>query len=503
MIAEGKLWIGQGGQKTFLLPSMANRHGLITGASGTGKTVTLKVMAESFSMLGVPVFLADVKGDLAGMCRPGDATDAIRKRLTSMGVTEFTLTDFPTCFFDVYGERGIPVRTTISEMGPMLLSRLLRLTEAQAGVMNIAFRAADEASLLLLDLKDLRAMLTWVGDNRAEISLRYGNVSVQSVGAILRALIALEDQGGGQFFGEPAIDLNDWMRVDGRGRGAINVLDCVKLFLNPELYTAFMLFLLSELFERLPEAGDLDKPKMVFFFDEAHLLFSDAPQALVREVERVAKLIRSKGVGVYFISQSPSDIPNSVLMQLSNRVQHALRAYTPSDQKAVRAAAQSFRPNPAFDTAEVIGSLGVGEALVSFLDERGAPQIVERAMILPPQSRMGTIDDELRRQVIAQSPLAGKYDAPVDRYSAYEHLNAHAEEAAREEARRLEEAEDEKRRIAEAKEEALRQREAAKTARTRAQAFKPIERAANSAMSSIGRELGKQLMRGLFGTGRR
>ncbi len=503
MLYEDKLLIGKGENPAYLLPRMANRHGLITGASGTGKTTTLKVMAESFSMLGVPVFLSDIKGDLGGMMKPGDPSDNIKKRLTSLGFTEFTLTDFPTCFFDVYGERGIPVRTTISEMGPMLLSRLLDLSDVQEGVMNIVFRVADENNLLLIDMKDLRSMLQYVADNRGDIAARYGNASLQSVGAIQRALIALEDQGGRLFFGEPALDIEDWMKVDSRGRGLVNILDCVKLFQNPTLYAAFLLFLLSELFEKLPEAGDVDKPKMVFFFDEAHLLFSDASKALIQKIEQVAKLIRSKGVGVYFISQSPSDIPDSVLAQLSNRVQHALRAYTPADQKAVRAAAESFRANPAFDTADVISQLGVGEALISFLDEKGAPEMVERAMILPPQSFMGTIDDAQRQQAMLSNPLNQKYSATIDRDSAYENLTAQFEQKKREAEAIIQQKEAEKQRLADEKAAAAQRKEDERQAKERAQMFKPIERAANSALSTIGRELGRDLVRGLFGTGRR
>lgn len=496
MVENERILIGKGEKSVVLLPQMANRHGLITGASGTGKTITLKVMAESFSMLGVPVFLADVKGDLAGMCRPGEPSDAIKKRLTAMGMTQFTLTDFPTCFWDVYAKGGHPVRTTVSEMGPLLFSQLLGLTEVQKGVMNIVFRIADDQGLLILDMKDLRAMLQYVGDNRAQFSTRYGNVSPQSIGAIQRALLALEDQGGDQFFGEPALDIFDWMRLDDRGRGVINILDCRQLFLNPALYAAFLLFLLSELFEKLPEAGDLDKPKMAFFFDEAHLLFADAGKALVQKIEQVTKLIRSKGVGVYFISQSPSDIPDSVLAQLSNRVQHALRAYTPADQKAVRAAAGAFRPNPAFSAQEVIGQLGVGEALVSFLDENGVPDIVQRAFILPPQSQMGVISQEVRSAVMEKSAVGLKYNLAVDRESAYELLTAKLQKAQEEQlaAQRAKEME---------KEQKAREKEQRELEREREKMLRPLTQAAGSMLGSFGRQLGRDIARGLFGNARK
>ena len=503
MVDNERILIGKGEEGVYLQPAMANRHGLITGASGTGKTITLKVMAESFSMLGVPVFLADVKGDLAGMCRPGEPSESIKKRLTGMGMTQFTLTDFPTCFWDLYAKGGHPVRTTVSEMGPLLLSQLLGLTEVQKGVLNIVFRIADDQGLLILDMKDLRAMLQYVGDNRAQFVNCYGNVSPQSIGAIQRALLALEDQGGDQFFGEPALDIFDWMRVDGRGRGVINILDCRQLFLSPALYAAFMLFLLSELFEKLPEAGDLTKPKMVFFFDEAHLLFADAGKALVQKIEQVAKLIRSKGVGVYFISQSPSDIPDSVLSQLSNRVQHALRAYTPAEQKAVRAAASAFRPNPAFSAEEVIGQLGVGEALVSFLDESGVPGVVERALILPPQSLMGAIPDETRAAVIDSSPMAAKYGQVVDRESAYELLTAKLQKAQAEQLAARQAQEAEKQAKEREKEQRARERERREMEKEREKMLRPLTQAASGMLGSFGRQLGRDIARGLFGGVRR
>ena len=445
MLKDGKILVGVGEKEAFILPSMANRHGLIAGATGTGKTVTLKVMAESFSDLGVPVFLADVKGDLAGCVRAGEETGAIGKRLDAMGIdrADFSYHSFPVRFYDVYGKGGHPVRTTVSEMGADLLSRLLDLTDAQAGVLAITFRVADDKGWLLTDLKDLRAMVSYVSEHAAEFLNEYGNVSRQSAGAIQRALLQLEDAGGTLFFGEPSIDLNDWMQTDGKGRGYINIFHCEKLYQSPLLYSTFMLWLLAELFEQLPEIGDPEKPKLVFFFDEAHLLFKDAPRALRDKVEQMVKLIRSKGVGVYFITQQPSDLPDPVLAQLGNRVQHALRAYTPAEQKAIRTAAETFRVNPAFDTKEVLTELGTGEALVSFLDEKGRPNIVERATILPPQSQMGAIDDDRRQAEIRASDLFGKYEIPVDGESAYEILNGvhEKEEQAEKEKKEKEEAE--------------------------------------------------------------
>ena len=422
MLYEGKIWVGTGSQPVCLLPQMANRHGLIAGATGTGKTVSLKVLAEGFSKMGVPVFLADVKGDLAGMVRPGEHSDAIAQRLGSCGVGSFRYQAFPTTFWDVYGEQGHPVRATISEMGPVLLSRMLGLNETQSGVLNILFRVADDEGMLLLDIKDLKAMLAYLGEHARDYTLEYGNVSVASVGAIQRAVAVLEDQGGDLFFGEPALNIADWMQIDEEGKGVINILAADKLLRNPVMYSTFMLWMLSELYELLPEQGDSDKPRMVFFFDEAHLLFDDVSKSLMDKIEQVVRLIRSKGVGVYFITQSPADIPMEVLGQLGNRIQHALRAYTPLDQKAVRTAAQTFRTNPAFDTEEAITTLKTGEALVSFLDADGAPCVVDRATILPPQSYMKSIDADLRQTFIDTSVFAGVYDEVVDRHSAYEML---------------------------------------------------------------------------------
>ena len=424
MLYDGKIWVGTGASPVCLLPQMANRHGLIAGATGTGKTVSLKVLAEGFSAMGVPVFLSDVKGDLAGMAVPGEHSDALAQRLGGCGVPSFRYQDFPTVFWDVYGEQGHPVRATVSEMGPILLSRMLGLNETQTGVMNILFRVADDEGMLLVDLKDLKAVLAYLGEHARDYTLNYGNVSTATVGAIQRAVAVLEDQGGDRFFGEPALDLADWLQLDEEGRGVINILAADRLFLHPAMYSTFMLWMLSELYELLPEQGDLDKPRMVFFFDEAHLLFNNCARSLLEKIEQVVRLIRSKGVGVYFITQSPADIPMSVLGQLGNRIQHALRAYTPQDQKAVRTAAQTFRANPAFDTEEAIASLKTGEALVSFLDENGAPGVVERATILPPQSSMKGIDPATRQAVMDGSPFRGVYDEVVDRESAYELLAA-------------------------------------------------------------------------------
>lgn len=422
MLYEGKIWVGTGEKPVFLLPEMANRHGLIAGATGTGKTVSLKVLAEGFSEMGVPVFLADIKGDLAGMTLPGTHSDAIASRLTNCGVPSFEYRTFPTVFWDVFGKAGHPVRTTVSEMGPTLLSRLMGLNETQTGVLSILFRVADDENMLLLDLKDLKAMLAYVGEHAREYTLDYGNVSAASIGAIQRAVALLEDEGGNSFFGEPALNISDWLQIDENGHGVINVLAADVLSRKPRLYSTFLLWMLSELYELLPECGDLEKPRLVFFFDEAHLLFDDCPKALLEMLEQVVRLIRSKGVGVYFITQSPSDIPMTILGQLGNRIQHALRAYTPLDQKAVRTAAMTFRTNPSFDTAEAITTLKTGEALISRLDASGAPGVVERATVLPPQSAMSAITDEERQACIENSMFYGVYDTPVDRVSAYEML---------------------------------------------------------------------------------
>ncbi|XZG71610.1 helicase HerA-like C-terminal domain-containing protein [Chitinibacteraceae bacterium HSL-7] len=403
-----------------LLPQLANRHGLIAGATGTGKTVTLQKLAESFSRIGVPVFMADVKGDLSGVAAAGAMSDKLQKRLDAIGAS-ITFGACPAVFWDVFGAKGHPVRATISDMGPLLLARLMDLNDTQTGVLNLVFKIADDKGLLLIDLKDLRAMVQFVGDNAKSFTTDYGNISTATIGAIQRGLIALEGEGGDRFFGEPMLDISDLMRVKD-GMGLVNVLAADQLYQRPKLYATFLLWLLSELFEQLPEVGDLDQPKLVFFFDEAHLLFSDAPKALVEKVEQVVRLIRSKGVGVYFVTQSPSDIPDSVLGQLGNRVQHALRAFTPRDQKAVKVAAETMRANPDIDTASAILELGVGEALISLLDAKGAPGVVERATVIAPGCRLGPLTDDERRAALAASPMSGRYDTTEDRHSAYEAL---------------------------------------------------------------------------------
>ena len=417
----GQFFVGMSGKPEYLTLRLANRHGLVTGATGTGKTVTLQIMAEGFSRAGVPVFAADIKGDLSGISATGEAKDALVGRARSMGFA-YETDACPTIFWDMFGEQGHPIRATVSEMGPLLLSRLMNLNEVQEGVLNIAFRVADESGLPLLDMKDLQAILNHVAENAEQLTTKYGNVTKQSVGTIQRQLLVLENQGGAKFFGEPALDLRDFMKTDRSGRGYVNILAADKLMENPRLYSTFLLWLLSELFEELPEVGDPEKPKLVFFFDEAHLLFNDAPKALLDKIEQVVRLIRSKGVGVYFVTQNPLDVPDKVLAQLGNRVQHALRAFTPRDQKAVKAAAETFRPNPKLNTAQVIMELGKGEALVSFLEGNGIPSMVERAMIRPPAARMGPIAPQERSALIAKSPIKGKYDETIDSESAHEML---------------------------------------------------------------------------------
>lgn len=432
------LFIGGGGPdygtQQFLSLKYANRHGLVAGATGTGKTVTLQIMAEGFANAGVPVFLSDVKGDLSGLAVAGDPEHKLHgpftERAKKIGFTDFKYEAFPVTFWDLFGEQGHPVRTTVSEMGPLLLAQLLDLSEAQEGILNIAFRVADQDGMALLDLKDLQALLVWIGENAKDLSLRYGNVSSSSIGAIQRRLLVLENQGGTKLFGEPALALSDLMRTDTDGRGMINILASDQLMGAPKLYATFLLWLLSELFEELPEVGDSDKPKLVFFFDEAHLLFDDAPKALVDKVEQVARLIRSKGVGVYFITQNPADVPEDILGQLGNRVQHALRAFTAKDQKELRLAAQTYRNNPAFSTEEAIREVGVGEAVTSMLQPKGVPGIVERTLIRPPSSQLGPISEDKRRALMAASEMAGKYDTLLDRDSAFETLRGRAEKAA-------------------------------------------------------------------------
>lgn len=428
MYTDRSLYLGLADGNRVVMPlGICNRHGLIAGASGTGKTITMKVMAEGFSDAGIPVFLCDVKGDVSGIAEPGTQSVNMEKRIDKFGLREcFAYKGYPVSFWDIYQEKGHPVRCTISDMGPDLLSRLLELSPAQEGVLEIVFRIADDRGLLLLDLKDLRAMLGYVGDHRQEFTTTYGNISSQSLGAILRALLPLEREGGDLFFGEPDLDIRDWIRTAPDGRGYVNILDCVKLVQNPTLYASFLLWMLSELFETMPEVGDPDKPRLVFFFDEAHMLFADAPKALVQKIEQVVKLIRSKGVGIYFVTQSPGDIPDSVLAQLSNRIQHALRAYTPAEQKAVKAAARAFRENPAFKAADVIMELGVGEALVSVLDEEGVPGMVQKTAIVCPQSLMAPAGESTRSKAISEDGME-RYDKAVDNESAYERLKEEQE----------------------------------------------------------------------------
>jgi DNA helicase HerA-like ATPase len=412
------------GKEIVLLPQMANRHGLITGATGTGKTVTLQKMAESFASIGVPVFMADVKGDLSGIGAAGVSSEKMLKRLQSIGIKEFNPRANTTVFWDVYGKSGHPVRATVSDMGPLLLARLLNLNETQSGVLQIVFKIADDNELLLLDLKDLRAMIQFVGDNAKQFKTEYGNISTASIGAIQRGLLTIEEQGGDKFFGEPMLDIADLIQTDSEGRGVMNILAADQLYNNPKLYSTFLLWMLAELFEQLPEAGDMEKPKLVFFFDEAHLLFNDAPKALLEKIEQVVRLIRSKGVGVYFVTQNPLDVPDTVLGQLGNRVQHALRAFTPRDQQAVKTAATTMRQNPAFDSVKAITELGVGEALISFLDEKGRPSIVERSFVIVPFSRMGAMTNDERLAAIKASTIYGHYEKTVDRESAYEKLRS-------------------------------------------------------------------------------
>lgn len=425
MYAENNILVGANeNTEVYLLSKLANRHGLIAGATGTGKTVTLKTLAEAFSDMGVPVFLADMKGDVSGLAKVGEPNAKVTERMEKYSLADkgFVFKSYPVEFWDLYGEKGLPIRVTISEMGPQLLSKILNLSEAQEGVLNIVFRVADDENLLLIDLKDLKSMINHVSDNAELYESQYGAVAKKSATTLLRSILTLEDQGGDLFFGEPALELSDFMQCNDEGKGMINVLDSVKLSTAPELYSTFLLWMISELYETMPEVGDLDKPKFVFFFDEAHLLFDDMSPAFQKKVEQIIRLIRSKGIGVYFITQSPSDIPDTVLSQLGNRVQHALHAYTPKEQKAVKTAAETFRPNPEFDTTEVISTLGTGEALVSVLEEKGAPGIVQQVDILPPQSFIGAIEDNYRAELMSISSLRDKYRNAVDRESAYEML---------------------------------------------------------------------------------
>ena len=511
MYYEGNVWVGvnDAGEKISLLPKMANRHGLVAGATGTGKTVTLKVLAESFSEMGVPVFMADVKGDIAGISVPGTDSEKMQERIARFGLADagFTYKGYPVTLWDIYGEKGVTLRTTISEIGPLLLARLMELNDLQSDILSIVFKIADDNNLLLIDTKDLKAMLNYVADHNSEFEAQYGKMSPQSISAIVRALVSLEVAGGDKFFGEPAVNIMDFFTFGDAGKGMINILDSSSLINNTKLYSTFLLYLLSELFERLPEVGDMEKPKMVFFFDEAHLLFKDAPKALLEKIEQVVKLIRSKGVGVYFCTQNPRDIPDGVLAQLGNKIEHGLRAYTPSDQKSVKAATESFRENPAFDTYETILALGTGEAVVSFLGEDGIPQVAEKTYILPIQSSFDSISDGQRDTLIKSSICYSKYAEAVDPDSAYEFLERRGIEEAEALAKEKEEAEAEKQREKEEKEAAKAaekaEKEAAKKAEAQAKAEqreKDKEEAAkkraaksvgNSITGTVGREVGK------------
>ncbi len=490
------LHIARGDVECFLLPALANRHGLITGATGTGKTVSLQVLAEHFSSIGVPVFMADVKGDLAGMSQPGKPSPKLDERLAKLKITDHAFAAYPVVLWDVYGEQGHPLRATISEMGPLLMSRILDLNETQTGVLTAVFKIADDRGLLLLDMQDLRAMLAYVGGNASEYTVRYGNISPASVGAIQRGLLTLETQGGDKFFGEPALNLDDLIQTVG-GKGVINILAADRLLSNPRIYATFLLWLLSELFETLPEVGDPEKPKLVFFFDEAHLLFNEAPSHLKERIEQVVRLIRSKGVGVYFVTQNPLDVPSVVLGQLGNRIQHALRAYTPRDQEAVRVAASTFRPNPKIDTEAVISELAVGEALVSFMDDKGRPNPVERAFILPPQSRIGPISPEERKAVMASSIVAGVYDTTLSRESAYEKLNGKADSKMTSAGAEPAEEKSWLGKIG----DVLGGDDAPAGSKTKARTREtPVEAAAKSVARAMGSEIGRRVIRGVLGS---
>ena len=476
------------GQQILFDAGMANRHGLVTGATGTGKTVTLQVLAESFSRLGVPVFTADIKGDLSGVARPGSEHPKVTERLQRIGITGHNFEGNPVLFWDLYGKNGHPVRTTVSEMGPILLANLLQLNETQEGVLQVAFSIADDEGLLLLDLKDLRAMLTWMADNRQALSREYGNIAPQTVAAIQRRLLVLQEQGGEEFFGEPALRIEDLMQVDFSGRGVVSLLDATELYSNPRIYATFLLWLLSELMEELPERGDQPLPRLVFFFDEAHLLFDHAPKALLERITQVVRLIRSKGVGVFFVSQYPTDMPDEVLGQLGSRVQHALRAYTPKDRKAVKAAAETFRQNPAIDTVSMITELGVGEALVSTLDAKGRPTVVDWCLMAPPRSRIGPLDPAERQEIFDRSPLKGRYDETVDRESAYELLKKREEELAQKKAQAARE--DAERKAAEQE----NKRSGGSRRQSTGEAF------FTSMVRTIGTQIGRSIARGILGS---
>lgn len=491
-MSDDKIFLGSSGKPEDLYLAMANRHGLVTGATGTGKTVTLQIMAEAFSKAGVPVFAADVKGDLSGISEPGEPKDFLLERAKQVHLEDYGFEATPTIFWDLFGTEGHPIRTTVTEMGPLLLSRLMGLSDAQEGALNIGFKIADQEGLAILDIKDLRALLTDLADRGKDIRTEYGNVNAATIGSIQRRLVVIEEQGGDKFFGEPALNIQDLMRTTRDGRGYMNILAADKLISSPQLYATFLLWLLSELFETMPEVGDVDRPKLVFFFDEAHLLFADAPPGLLQKIEQTVKLIRSKGVGVYFVTQNPLDIPESVLAQMGNRLQHALRAYTPREQKAVKTAAETFRPNPKFDTQTAITELGKGEALVSVLDPKGVPTMVERTLIRPPSGRMGPISAEERKVLIANSPVYGEYEKQVDRESAFEILQAKAKKAA------------------EVKEQAATEKAEAKTVRASTSGYQResatdrfVKNVAGSVGrtlgSSVARQLGNALVRGILG----
>ncbi len=507
MSEDDRIFVGGGGDgyrdEQNLILKYANRHGLIAGATGTGKTVTLQILAEGFSKAGVPVFMSDVKGDLSGIAKAGSPDfkyhDAFISRAKTIKFDNYGYEGFPVTFWDMFGEQGHPVRTTITEMGPLLLSRLLELSDVQEGVMNIAFRVADEQGLALMDMKDLSAMLIWLGENSDQISLRYGNVSTASIGAIQRSLLVLENQGANNFFGEPALNLMDMISTTPGGQGRINILAADKLMQSPRLYATFLLWMMSELFENLPEVGDPDKPKFVFFFDEAHLLFDDAPKALIDKVEQVARLIRSKGVGIYFVSQSPRDVPDDILGQLGNRVQHALRAFTPRDRKALKQAAETFRSNPRFDTADIIIELGTGEALVSTLETKGMPSVVEQTLIRPPSSQLGPISKAERDAIIKSSHLAGVYEAALDRVSAFEILQKRAEQAAKEATRA--EAADKRAEEKEKTHKQARRYDGKRTTRGRSSRSDSIGKTfAKSFARQLGSKAGQSLIRGILGS---
>lgn len=519
MYNDNKILIGKSVNKElYIVPNMANRHGLITGASGSGKTITLKVMAESFSSMGVPVFLADIKGDLAATCMPGEASEKLEERLKKLSIENFQYKGFPVVFWDVFEKNGHPLRTPIQNIDIVILSKMLGLNEVQSGVLSIVFRIARENNYEIIDIKDLRLVLQFVADNAKEYTTQYGNVASQSIGTIQRALLKLEDQGGDYLFGEPGININDFMKLNNNGMGNINILDSTELYQKPDLYASFLLWLLSTLNTTLPEVGDMDKPKIVFFFDEAHLLFNEIQPDMLQKVIQIVKLIRSKGVGLYFISQSPSDIPNEILAQLGNKIQHTLRAYTPQEQKVVKAVADSFRTNPEFDTQEAIMGLGTGEALISFLNEKGEPNIVEKATILPPQSMMGALDDSMRLMIINRSEFKGKYDTEIDRESAFEIITKDIQE---EEARKEQERQEkEKAKLEEQqrKEEEKKQKEEEKELKAKEKAKKEAEkeaekkrkksisykiekqagRTANSMLNSIGRKVANEIFKSIF-----